>query len=98
MDTSAAAIQLATFVAAAKSLFRVDATFVALPMEVKMLATICLSVGLGILGLYELYALYNRDPGDTISELVWKAAVKRPLLPFAFGLLMGHWFWSAVCK
>lgn len=46
--------------------------------------------------VYELVTLANRHPGDTISEIVWDATTKRPLVPFACGLLMGHFFWQRV--
>lgn len=43
--------------------------------------------------VYELVALGARAPGATISELVWQAAHRRPIVPFAVGLLCGHFFW-----
>jgi hypothetical protein len=33
--------------------------------------------------------------GMTISELVWHVSTKRPIVPFAFGVLMGHFFAQA---
>jgi hypothetical protein len=47
-----------------------------------------------LLGLfvYEGIALY-RAKGDTISEIMWAATAKRPLIPFLMGMLMGHFFW-----
>ena len=42
--------------------------------------------------IYEVVALFNKQPGDTISEIHWRLA-KNPIVPFAFGLLMGHLFW-----
>ena len=42
--------------------------------------------------VYEFWSAANHRPGDTISEIVWRAS-KKPILPFAFGLLMGHFFW-----
>lgn len=51
---------------------------------------------LGILAaalIYELVAILNASSGDTISELVWTAS-QRPLLPFAVGVLCGHFFWQ----
>lgn len=47
---------------------------------------------------YEAWTLINKDEGDTISETVWESAKDRPLIPFAFGLLMGHFFWQTVGK
>ena len=43
--------------------------------------------------IYEAYALIDTKPGDTTSEIVW-AMSRRPLVPFLFGLLMGHLFWQ----
>jgi hypothetical protein len=45
-----------------------------------------------MLFVYEFWSAWNHTPGDTISEIVWKFA-KHPILPFAFGVLMGHFFW-----
>lgn len=52
---------------------------------------------LGLVGgmvAYELVTLANECEGDTISEIMWSATAKRPILPFAFGVLMGHFFWQ----
>jgi len=46
-----------------------------------------------LLLLYEAVALGTITRGDTISEIVW-AASHRPLVPFAMGFLMGHFFWQ----
>lgn len=54
-------------------------------------------VFLGLVGgllAYELVALSNQDEGDTISEIIWEATTQRPLVPFALGALMGHFFWQ----
>ena len=32
--------------------------------------------------------------GGTLSEMVWAGTKASPLVPFGFGLLMGHWFWT----
>ena len=56
-----------------------------------------LLVLVGLLLAYEVVALYQ-NRGVTISETVWHVAYKYPLLPFAMGCLMGHFFWqSAKC-
>lgn len=51
--------------------------------------------GLLCLGLlvYEGFALFNNKSGDTISEIFWYLS-RRPLVPFAFGFLCGHFFWQ----
>ena len=43
--------------------------------------------------VYEAWAVFNREVGDTISEIIWGLA-KRPIVPFVFGLVMGHLFWQ----
>ena len=48
-------------------------------------------------GLYEVLALYQ-GKGATISEIVWAVSRYHPLVPFAFGLLVGHFFWQAVSR
>ena len=50
----------------------------------------------GLLLLYELVALMDGKAGDTISEIMWHVAAQRPILPFAMGVLMGHFFWQRV--
>lgn len=45
--------------------------------------------------VYEGIALFNSKSGDTISEILWHLS-QRPLVPFLFGLLMGHFFWQKV--
>jgi len=52
-------------------------------------------VSVAILGLlaYEMYTLVNSKPKDTISESMWRAS-KRPLVPFALGMLTGHFVWQ----
>jgi hypothetical protein len=52
-------------------------------------------IGLGLLVLYEAYSLANRIPGDTLSEAVWRAIYRRPLIPFLMGVVMGHFVWQA---
>ena len=47
--------------------------------------------------VYEVIALWQ-NKGKTISEFFWHAAYRYPLIPFAFGLLSGHFVWqSARC-
>lgn len=45
---------------------------------------------------YEAWAIANKHRGDTISEIVWDATTQRPLIPFALGMLAGHFFWQRV--
>jgi len=43
--------------------------------------------------IYEMYAVLNHTPGDTLSEAVWKYGM-HPMIPFAVGVLIGHFFWQ----
>lgn len=44
--------------------------------------------------VYEVVAIANRPDGDTISEMTWAGAKKRPLVPFLAGVVAGHLFWQ----
>lgn len=49
-----------------------------------------------LLFVYEVWALVRAGKGkkgDTISEIIWEVTSKRPVVPFLFGMLMGHLFW-----
>lgn len=50
----------------------------------------------GGLLIYEFITLKNTHRGDTISEIVWDATQKRPLVPLVAGMLIGHFFWQRV--
>jgi len=43
--------------------------------------------------LLEAVAVLNPNKGDTLSELVWSGIDATPLLPFALGLVAGHFVW-----
>jgi hypothetical protein len=41
---------------------------------------------------YDLVAAFYGKSGATISEVILQTSLRRPLVPFAFGVLMGHLF------
>lgn len=43
--------------------------------------------------VYETIAWRNRERGDTISEIIWRAN-SYPLVPFTAGMIAGHLFWQ----
>ena len=47
---------------------------------------------------YEVFALSNAEPGDTISEYFWAVSGRYPILPFLLGLIIGtlagHFWWQ----
>lgn len=52
---------------------------------------------LGLVGgmlAYEFVALSEKRTGDTISEIMWSTSSRYSILPFAMGVLMGHFFWQ----
>ena len=42
---------------------------------------------------YEVYALANATPGDTLSEAVWEYG-QHPMIWLAVGILLGHFAWQ----
>ena len=53
--------------------------------------------GITLIMIYEFYA-YSQEkkrPGETISEWTWRISTTHPLVPFAMGILMGHFFWQS---
>jgi uncharacterized membrane protein len=62
----------------------------------KVTISILIAVALLLIG-WDIYVAVNKDEGDTISEiLLWVS--KHPIMPFAFGVLMGHLFWPQKIK
>lgn len=45
-----------------------------------------------VLITFDVWAGLNGRADDTISQVIWKIS-KYPIVPFTFGLLMGHFFW-----
>ena len=47
---------------------------------------------------YEIYAIANDQPGDTISDYFWAVSGKYPILPFLLGIIIGtlagHFWWQ----
>ena len=47
-----------------------------------------------LLVVWDAYvAFFNDEKDDTISHVVYHAALKRPIVPFVLGVVMGHLFW-----
>lgn len=47
-----------------------------------------------ILIAWDIVVATNSVKGDTISEILLNFARHHPVVPFLFGVLMGHLFWS----
>ena len=46
-----------------------------------------------LLLVWEGWTLANKRKADTISETIWRAIARQPLVAFLLGMLMGHWIW-----
>lgn len=61
-------------------------------MSRKITIGIILGVTAILIG-WDIFVAVNPPQGDTISEIIQEFATKHPVIPFAFGVLMGHFFW-----
>lgn len=53
---------------------------------------IIIGVTLGLI-IWDIYAAITPEDGDTISRVLLEWSENHIFVPFAFGVLMGHWFW-----
>ena len=44
--------------------------------------------------IYDVFALLKWGNDCTISVRIWTLARRYPIIPFAIGVLMGHFFWQ----
>jgi hypothetical protein len=51
-----------------------------------------LVVTVGLIG-WDLIVAFNGIDGDTISEIMKNYAHDYPIIPLAWGVVLGHWFW-----
>lgn len=56
-----------------------------------------MTVVLAVIG-YDAWACEDRENRDTISHMVTESSKKYLIIPFIFGLLVGHFFWSQHLK
>lgn len=55
--------------------------------------TVLLLAGLALVLIYEITAaIRDNDDLPTISQWVWHISARNPIVPFLFGVLMGHFF------
>ena len=63
-------------------------------MSTRLVTAIILIVVSVALIVWDIYAAITPVHGDTISEVLWTATTQHPVIPFLFGMLMGHLFWQ----
>jgi hypothetical protein len=51
------------------------------------------ATALALIG-WDIWVFVRPPSGDTLSEVIRRWATEHPVLPFAFGVLMGHLFWT----
>ena len=56
--------------------------------------TILVVVFLILIVIADVYLAIKGGFQNTISWWVWLNSVKYPIIPFVFGMLMGHFFWN----
>jgi len=42
---------------------------------------------------WDIYAICNGVPGDTISEIITEAGKRYQIIAVVWGMLGSHWFW-----
>lgn len=62
------------------------------PQGVKR-TTQVIAVATAALVAYDIYVAATPERGDTLSEVIARAARQRPIIAAAAGVLFGHWFW-----
>lgn len=69
-------------------------------MELQSVTAIIMVATLVLLLAWDVYALVKQGGKVTISYIMAATSLKFPLIPFAWGLLTGHFFWpiTSLCN
>lgn len=51
--------------------------------------------GIIIIAIYDIYALIEGGESATISSIIFNNSQVAPMIPLAFGVLIGHVFWQS---
>ena len=49
--------------------------------------------GIIVIAIYDIYALISGGQSATISSILFNDSKVAPMIPLAFGVLIGHIFW-----
>lgn len=63
-------------------------------MKKKNVVITIVAVVSAIIG-WDIYLAADDTEGNTISNLVTEASEESPIIAFALGVLVGHWFWTS---
>lgn len=63
-------------------------------LKLRVITKIILISFVIILSMYDIWALIFGGVDATISRIVLSYAKDYPIIPFAFGVVCGHLFWS----
>lgn len=61
-----------------------------------MTAGIVIAIAIILIIAADIYLVLKGGFTNTISWWIWSHSVQYPIIPFAFGILMGHFFWDQV--
>lgn len=61
---------------------------------IREMTTIIIIAATVILIGYDVFAFIFAGADATISVVIWEASKDFPMVPFGFGVLMGHFFWQ----
>jgi len=63
-------------------------------ISTKTITIIVVLVAIAVVIAWDIFAVSNPIPGDTVSEMTFNAAKANPIIPFALGVVCGHLFWG----
>ena len=61
---------------------------------IKKSTVIFIVTSLVVIVAYDVWAVIAGGIESTISEVVWSWSIRRPIIPFAAGIVCGHFFWQ----
>lgn len=62
-------------------------------MKKRNVITTIVAIVAAVIG-WDIYLAADDKKENTISDLVTEASEESPIIAFAIGVLIGHWFWS----
>ena len=60
----------------------------------KKLTMVFIGLSIVVIGLFDVYVFFRGGTEATISYTIFEWSYKYPMLPFAAGILCGHFFWQ----